>query len=1138
MHWVSLHTHTTHSYGDGFGTVPQHFSRMSDLGMTAAATTEHRSTSSHPQWEQEARKHGIKPIYGCEFDVAMPNEPHRRHFHQTVLAMDEEGYRNLNRLTTLAWQQTKYVPRLYVPQLLDPKLTKGLIVLSGCADSFLSCTILGGKSFGDRKADWEQEDIEAGRILVEKYQEVYGDRYYLECQQFPQLERSTILNQAFMDISAVTGVKAAATADVHYPFAPDNEMQRLLHAAHRGGTVATQDADWEYNIALTYPESDDAIYRALVQQELTYAEAEAAVMSTAEIAERCTVELPKSSPIRYTGTTKLASLHQSTPEDDLAATQLMEWIERGIDYRLETNPAFAARWYADEDGYLARVRSEFDVIKSKGFCDYFLVTADIVQWAKDVKKMGVGPGRGSAAGSLLCFVIRITEIDPMQFPLMQFERFIDPSRPDMPDIDLDFSDPAAVFAYGAEKYGAEHVAHIGNFTRYRGKTAVNDVARVYEIPFDATARFNKMIVDRPDGDPRENDSVADTIDGFLEAREIADKYPELRLAARLEGQLRGLGVHAAGMVISNRPITDTCAVYSKTNSKGEKVEVIAYDKRDAEYLGMLKLDILGLQTMTILEDVVAMVPDLTFEKLYAMPLDDRTVLAGFAQNDLTGIFQFEGRTTRSIVEQVFEGRSDDPRFLTLADINALSRPGSLISGMTARYVGVEQGRKKPRDYGYSAVNDIMSSTNGCLVYQEQVMAMGRAAGMPGERVGALRRIIGKKKAGGAFDEFWSEFRDGMAAQHGMPEADAKELWDFMAASSSYLFNIAHAVSYAVIAYWAMWAKTYHPTEFYVASLRYAKTDEKDNKALALMQDAVRHRIRILPPDLEKSGETWVKVGKDAALAGFLQIDGIGDKVAAGILDWRAKERERREPHAESLNAPWNWSDLRYVPPKRRLVRVPCTPYEEEVVRTRTWKNPETGEKEKVKVKVMVERDYRKEPQEVGEASGVRGIGEKAIERIEAFTDATDPFGIHAASDAVGKVRYAIEDGLVPLAAPTADANDLPKMADQQVVFVGLVKEVRLIDVIEDTRKRTNQTAEEVRAELRDPHLTTKAKLICVDEVGTDVHVNVHRWMYPEVKADLEEINPGRDVVHVVGLARSGFGPTVQAQALVPIDPES
>ncbi|WNY15172.1 DnaE-like DNA polymerase III alpha [Rhodococcus phage MacGully] len=304
MDWVSLHTHTTFSHGDGFGTVAAHFDRAQELGMDTLVFTEHRSTSGWVQAEIEARKRGMKAVFGCEFDVAMPNEPRRRHFHQTVLAMDDEGLQNLNRLMTLAWKQTHYVPRLYVPQLLDPKLTKGLIVLSGCADSFLSCTILGGKSFGDRKADWEQEDVQAGRIVVEQYQQTYGDRYFLECQQFPELERSTILNQAFQDIARVTGVECAATADVHYPFAPDNEMQRLLHAAHRGGTVETQDADWEYNIALTYPESDAAIIKALERQELTGDEAVRAVYNTRLIADRCNVELPKAAPLQYRATGK------------------------------------------------------------------------------------------------------------------------------------------------------------------------------------------------------------------------------------------------------------------------------------------------------------------------------------------------------------------------------------------------------------------------------------------------------------------------------------------------------------------------------------------------------------------------------------------------------------------------------------------------------------------------------------------------------------------------------------------------------------------------------------------------------------------------------------------------------------------
>lgn len=304
MHFCSLHTHTTFSHGDGFGLVSEHFDQAHKLGIGAIATTEHRSTSSHPAFEMEAQKRGMKAIYGCEFDVAMPNEPYRRHFHQTVLAMDEEGYRNLNRLMTLAWKQTHYVPRLYVPQLLDPELTRGLIVLSGCCDSFLSCTILGGKTFGDKKPDWEQEDIRAGRILVEQYQQVYGDRYYLECQQFPQLERSTILNQAFMDISTVTGAEPVVTADIHYPLEEHQEIQPFLHMAHRGGTLETQDADWEYNISLAYPESDQVVLDHLTEQQLTLAEAKRALRNTGLIADRCNVTLPTSDRIRYNITEK------------------------------------------------------------------------------------------------------------------------------------------------------------------------------------------------------------------------------------------------------------------------------------------------------------------------------------------------------------------------------------------------------------------------------------------------------------------------------------------------------------------------------------------------------------------------------------------------------------------------------------------------------------------------------------------------------------------------------------------------------------------------------------------------------------------------------------------------------------------
>ncbi len=999
-----------------------------------------------------------------------------------------QGYRNLNRLVTLAWKQSKYVPRLYTPQLLDPDLTAGLIVLSGCADSWLSCTLLGGKSLGAKHEDWEREEFEAARQLAERYQDVYGDRYYLELQQFPELTRSTTLNQAWTDLAVITGINTVVTADVHYPFPDDNAVQRMLHAARRGGkSVAEIDAEWEYGIRMSYPTSDEAIEDRLVHQGLTPEQAHTAVTNTAVVAARCDVELPRSAPIKYLPATRT---NGTTERKRAADVRLQNWIEGGIDYRMRHDLRFADRWFEREGEYLERIHYEFGLIESKGFCDYFLVTADIVRWAKDTAKMGVGPGRGSAAASLICYLLRITEIDPMAFPSMLFERFIDPTRPDQPDIDIDFSRPGDVYAYAERRYGSENVSHIGNFVRYRGKSAIKDVGKSYRIPSDVLDRFGKFVIDKPDNDPRENYSIVDAIDAFDEAKQIVDEHPDLLMAARIEGDYRHLNVHACGVVISRQPIEETCAVYTKVNGKGENVTVIAYDKRDAEEIGMLKLDFLGLSTMAALESIVEMVPELTWEQIYALDFQDPKVLQAFSNRDLTGIFQFEGRTTRSIVRKVFG--DDDPSpadFMRLADINALSRPGALMSKMTARYTDVERGRELPRTY-HPVVDAILAPTNGCLVYQEQVMAIGRQfGGFPGEQVGALRRIIGKKKQGGAFDAFFAEFADGAKRLHGVDEEEAQKIWDFMATSSSYLFNVPHAVCYAAIAYWLMYAKVYHPLEFYVGMLRVAEGD----KRLELMQDAVRHGIEIRPPSLYFSEVTWSKRNA-AILAGFAQIDGVGDKIAPACVAWRnARFPDRSdELQPRSLGL---WSDMRYRPGKTGRKTLPDSL-----------------------------------------ASGVKGIGPKMVAKIQNFCASDDPFRIHYAGDAVAAVVDAIHYEGIPIPAPTADAEKLNTMVDEDVIIIALVKEVVIIDVLENERRRTNRTIEEIRAELDYPELTTRAKLICVDAIGVDIHVNIHRHLYPELAQDISSITEDVDLVHVIGVARDGYGPTVQARNVTIIAP--
>ncbi|WGH22068.1 DnaE-like DNA polymerase III alpha [Gordonia phage MerCougar] len=1103
MEWVSLHTHTSSSHGDGHKLPKHHVARVKELGMNALALTEHRNLSSHVQLEQAANEAGIKPIFGCEFDIAPADEPRRRHFHQTVLAMNAEGYRNLNRLVGLAWEQTKYVPRLHLNQILNPELTQGLIVTSGCADSWISCTLLGGKTLGDRRDDWTDESVDETRALIAKFQKVYGDRFYLEMQMFPELERSVLLNQFFADVAAADGIPTVATADVHYPYPNQNDIQRMLHAAHRGGTVETQDADWEYDVRLTYPESDEQCIEKLMACDLDPIEAGAAVAGAREIADRCTVELPKSERVVYIERGKQMS----------APDRLRKWINEGIEFRANTDPRFAARWDADTDAYLERIHYEFGLLDEKGFCDYFLVCSDLVRWAKDVAKMGVGPGRGSAAGSVICYLLRITEIDPMEFPLMQFERFIDPSRPDDPDIDIDFEDPKAVFTYATEKYGAEKTSHIANYMRYRGRTSVKDVARAHELlDFAEVHELKDLIVDREDGDPRENYSVTDAIANFKRAREIVEKYPDLRMAEKIEGDYRGLGIHAAGLVISTDPIVETCAIYTQTKD-GVTRRGIAYDKRDAEYLGMLKLDILGLATLGLISDALRWI-GMSWTDLYALPRDNQQVFDEiFGTGDLTGIFQFDGRTTRGIVNALAGATKFE--FRHLADVNALSRPGALISGQTRHYEAVELGKEEPRDWwGSPELNGVLESTNGCLVYQEQVMDMGRAAGMPGARVGALRRIIGKKKQGGAFEAFWEEFRDGMKSEVGLNETDARELWDYMAASSSYLFNIAHAVCYAVVGYWLAWLKLYYPREFFAAALRRADKDQ----SLALMKDATRHGISILPPSLAMSQLTWEPVwtdefrglredgspvraqfkGPSAIRAGFTQVDGVAEKVGQKMVDWR----DARATPVEEKSGPVDfnlvgltWADMRYVAPKRGRKTKPDEP-----------------------------------------ARGVPGVGAKMVEKLNAMSENPDPFGINRAARAVASIEASIADGEVGLLGGNTPSNLLLDSVDERVVFIGQVREVRIKDHFDGLRRRTGDTIEHLREVTKNPELSTKATIVAEDGEGIEVHIYVHRYLYPDHADDLAAVGPNT-AVHVLGIAREGHGPSVQAEELTLIELE-
>ena len=1040
--------------------------------MSSIALTEHGTVSSHVQLEQAAKKHGIKPIFGCELYVAPPKT--KAKFHQTVLAMNENGYRQLSRLVTRSYSEGFYqYPTVHEDWLFDPELTSDLIVLSGCADSMLSCTIAGGKSLGHRWTASElqgtpneagerydcHEALDKARDLVQRFDECYGDRFYLEVQRFKNYYRTRYINSVIEILSHDFDIPLVATADVHYPHPEEWEVQKLANSIAWNVPFDQMDRDYSAD-PCTFPLSDKEMALDLTEAGLSKGKAVEAVRMTKKVADRCDVELPKTPDIRY------------SESDGQPKRLLMERIKEGIAYRKETSPHFAEDYAQREGEYRERIKHELRTILPKDFADYFLINQQMIGWAKD-NGIVVGPGRGSAASSLICYLMRLTEINPMDFPQMVFERFLDPGRTDDPDIDTDYQDDRRneVFEYARSVYGDSHVGNIGNFSRFRGKTAVKTAAKAFGIPPFEVEKFADLIVDPPFGDPREFNTAEDTEAAFPEAKAIIDQHPELRLAYQLEGDQRTLGIHAAGMVISNTPISDTCAIYKRTKSNGEGTEVIAYDKRDAAYLNMLKLDCLGLSTMTIVADTLSMIEGFTLEDLYALPFDDEDVLRKFSEDDLTGIFQFEGRATRTIVKDIFSGRDAIPDFMTLSDINALSRPGALISGMTAQYTRVERGAEMKGIH--PVVDEILAETNGCLVYQEQVMKIGSEfGGFTGAETSALRKIIGAKKAGGAFEEFWVKFRDGAQRLHGASETVAREVWDYMAASASYLFNVAHAISYAAIAYWTMYLKTHYPCEFFAASLRNAskkgKVKGKADPQLLILQDLVKHNLTVSPPHPAISGKTWTaNPERTGVIAGFLQIPGIGGKVAQSIIE----------------------SD------------------------ENTWE---------------------------GMVKNIKGFGAGAAHKAQKLVESPDPFGINLTNDAISTVVDEIENGGAGfLQIPNATSRSIPTQDGEQVVYLGKVVAVKIIDVIGEMRSRKNLTTEEVLAKLEDPELATKAKIICADPGGTEVHVNISRYAYPDLAEEISEIDPkGIWVVHVSGKASNAFGPAVQGNELTAIELEN
>lgn len=1048
MKFVSLHHHTTYSFLDGYGTPDQHATRAAELGYSALAFTEHGNTSSHFRAEKACAKAGIKPIFGIEaYTGSSFNDQQQMKWHLTVLATGTEGYRNLNLAVTESYRQFYYHPTMTGETLA--RHGSGLIVMSGCSGSLLACNVVGGKGMERPEGD----PLRATVPIAERFAAAFPGRYYLEVQAFPELPGTHEINRHHEKLSRITGIPLVATLDVHYPKPEDNEMQVILHACGRGNETADQQLrKWNYDVRMTLPESDKDIAQRLMDTGLSRRAAHEAAHNTSVIAGQCNLTLPKAERLRY-----------PTPPGIKAIDLMWDLLRHGWRYRgLGSRSRKQQKWYWD------RLQYEMKPIVDKDFVDFFLATADVVSWAKDAG-IPVGPGRGSAAASLVCWLLRITEIDPGRYSGMLFERFIDVNRTDPPDIDLDFSDTRRheVREYLEAKYGVDCVGTIANFVRYRGKNALVDVARVHQIPKAAKDVVSNLIIERSGGDSRFDATLEDTVEMFPNAKAVFTTFPALWLATRLEGNVRGMSVHAAGLVVANSPLTDLCAVYERDGR-----QVLSIDKYDVEYAGMLKMDFLGLTTMGMIARCLELT-GLTLEDLYAVPDTDPETLNVFRTGDVIGIFQFEGRATRIVNRDVVPDN-----FSEVADVNALARPGPLFSGTTAAYADAKHGRRKAERY-HPIVDEITKHTYGQIVYQEQILRILREiGGFNWTDLNEIRRIIAKKIGQAAFNVSMDQFIEGADRLHGIKKEVAEQVWKRVVTSGTYAFNIAHAISYSMLAWWCAYLKAHYPAEFYAASL-YKAEPGKDAE-FKLMKDAQRHGLRIIPPDFRFSEATWdilpaANGARPGVLAGFTSVPGVARRTAEAILRTRAE-------------APFKvWTDM--------------------------MRTPGIGE-------VRAERIHQFSLQE--DPFGLERTA-KTLARVRAAIKS-------------GQVEAPMPDWDGERIAGVRVAWN-SRQKGPRVCYAGIVKWQDYHDIIEDTHSRTGEDLETIRANLKSPDLVKSCYLVCFDSTLEEVYLRVNRFAFPAFRRRLEAISVGHDVIIGVGRKTAGFGNSVSVEELYVIDPD-
>ena len=844
--FVHLHLHTEFSLLDGACRIDELLDEAVKLKMPALAVTEHGNLFSSVVFHDHAKDRGLKPILGCEVYVAQGSRfdktgSQTETNHLVLLTETDEGYKNLIKLVSSGYTEGFYYKPRIDKELLAQH-AKGLIGLSSC---------LKGEVASALKIEQARPALEAAGRL----RDILGpDNFFLE-MQYQGIEEQTIVNKGLIPLARELNLPLIATNDVHYLRQGDSQPHDILLCIGTGKTV--NDAQ-----RLRYT-GDQFFLKTAEQMGMVFKDHLDALKNTLLIAERCNVTIPK-------GQNHLPSF--GVPEG-YTLDQYFEHVAReGFALRMvrirQLVAAGTLRHSVEE--YQKRLEYELAMIKQMGYVGYFLIVWDFIRYARE-EGIPVGPGRGSAAGSLVAWAMRITDVDPIDFDLI-FERFLNPERVSLPDIDVDFCERrrGEVIDYVTRKYGRENVAQIITFGTMKAKAVVRDVGRVMEMSYADVDRIAKQI-------PAALDM---TLDKALEEnpilKEMAAKDPKVKevldIGRRLEGMSRHASVHAAGVVIAPGPITDYAPLY-----KGQRDEITTqWNMKEVERVGLLKMDFLGLSTLTLIDDALKEIKrtEGVVLDIDQVPLDDAKTYKVFAEGAAFGIFQFESSGMRELLRKVKPERLDD-----LIALNALYRPGPLKSGMVEDFIARKQGKKEIK-YELAALEPILASTYGVIAYQEQVMRIAQVlAGFTLGQADMLRKAMGKKDAK-VMAKQREAFMQGAAAK-GITEKKAGKIFELMEYFAGYGFNKSHSTAYAFLAYQTAYLKANYPWHF--AAALFTIEAENTDKLAMYLAEARERGIPILPPDINQSQLNFSVERGTGVRFGLTAIKGLGEGAIASIL---------------------------------------------------------------------------------------------------------------------------------------------------------------------------------------------------------------------------------------------------------------